>query len=77
MKLQTIRRAGMAAIDPDVLKAGNYDDIGKFVDKTDLAMSPLPTGLGMPPGSFEKGRVWTTPKPDTSPLLNNSDSSYT
>jgi len=46
--------AGMAAIDPDVLKAGNYDDIGKFVDKT-LFQSPIPPELKQRMiGEFEK-----------------------
>ena len=46
--------AGMAAIDPAVLKAGNYDDIEKFVDKT-LFQSPIPPELKQRMiGEFEK-----------------------
>ena len=36
--------AGMAAVDPAVLKASNYDDIDKFLDKT-LFQSPIPPEL--------------------------------
>jgi putative spermidine/putrescine transport system substrate-binding protein/spermidine/putrescine transport system substrate-binding protein len=35
---------GMAGVDPAVLKAKGYDDIGKFVDKT-LFQSPVPPDL--------------------------------
>ncbi len=36
--------AGMAAVDPAVLKAGGFDDIDKFVDKT-LFQQPVPPDL--------------------------------